>query len=92
VPTLNDSKTIRIPAGTQHGTVQRLRGEGPPRTKGSGRGDIYYRIRVDVPKELTDEQREAVEKLAESFNGRNPRDSLLGQTAARSGAGARVED
>ncbi|HEX5982794.1 MAG TPA: molecular chaperone DnaJ, partial [Solirubrobacterales bacterium] len=31
VPTLNGSKTIRIPAGTQHGSIQRLRGEGPPR-------------------------------------------------------------
>jgi molecular chaperone DnaJ len=90
VPTLNGSKTIRIPPGTQHGTVQRLRDEGPPRTKGSGRGDIYYRIRVDVPKELTEEQRERVEELAESLNGSNPRASLLG--AARSGTGGRVED
>ena len=31
VPTLNGTKRIRIPAGTQHGTVQRLRGEGPPK-------------------------------------------------------------
>jgi molecular chaperone DnaJ len=91
VPTLNGTKTIRIPPGTQHGSVQRLRGEGPPHTKGAGRGDIHYRIRVDVPKELTDEEREAVEKLAESFNGRNPRASLLGHTA-RSGAQGRVDD
>jgi molecular chaperone DnaJ len=100
VPTLDGSKSIRIPPGTQHGTVQRLRGEGPQRTKGSGRGDIYYRIRVDVPKELSDEQREAVEKLAESLNGQNPRASLLGQASAAatntaagsSGAEGRVED
>jgi molecular chaperone DnaJ len=91
VPTLNGTKTIRIPSGTQHGSVQRLRGEGPPRTKGAGRGDIHYRIRVDVPKELTDEQREAVEKLAESLNGRDPRASLLGHTA-RSGTQGRVDD
>jgi molecular chaperone DnaJ len=82
VPTLNGSKTIRIPAGTQHGSVQRLRGEGPPKTKGSGRGDIYYRIRIDVPKELSDEQREAVAKLAESLNGQNPRAALFGQSGA----------
>jgi molecular chaperone DnaJ len=90
VPTLDGSKTIRIPPGTQHGSVQRLRGEGPPRTKGSGRGDIYYRLRIDVPKELTDEQREAVEKLAESLNGQNPRASLLGRpsTATNTGAGS----
>ena len=73
VPTLDGSKTIRIPPGTQHGTVQRLRGEGPPRTNGSGRGDIYYRIRIEVPKELSDEQREAVEKLADALNGQDPR-------------------
>jgi molecular chaperone DnaJ len=91
VPTLNGTKTIRIPSGTQHGSVQRLRGEGPPRTKGAGRGDIHYRIRIDVPKELTDEQREAVEKLAESINGRDPRASLLGHTA-RSGTQGRVDD
>src|SRR3954453_12550782 len=34
VPTLNGTKRIRIPAGTEHGTVQRLRGEGPPRAGG----------------------------------------------------------
>jgi molecular chaperone DnaJ len=80
VPTLAGTKTIRIAPGTQHGTVQRLRGEGPPRTKGSGRGDIYYRLRIEVPKDLSDEQREAVAKLAEALNGQNPRASLLGQT------------
>ena len=89
VPTLDGTKTIRIPPGTQHGTVQRLRDAGPPRPKGSGRGDIYYRIKIDVPKELTDEQREAVDRLAESLNGQNPRASLLGQ-AAQSGTEGRV--
>jgi molecular chaperone DnaJ len=90
VPTLSGSKLIRIPPGTQHGSVQRLRGEGPPRTKGSGRGDIYYRVKLAIPEELTDEQREAVEKLAEALNGANPRADLL--RAARSGAAGRVED
>ena len=89
VPTIDGSKTIRIPSGTQHGSVQRLRGEGPPRTSGSGRGDIHYRIRVDVPKDLSDEQREAVAKLAEALNGQNPRASLLND-AGRSGAEGRV--
>jgi molecular chaperone DnaJ len=89
VPTLNGVKVIRIPPGTQHGSVQRLRGEGPPRTKGSGRGDIYYRVKIDIPEQLTDEQREAVEGLAEALNGANPRADLLSK-AARSGAGERV--
>ncbi len=93
VPTLDGSKTIRISPGTQHGSVQRLRGEGPPRptstaaaktAAGSSRGDIYYRIRIDVPKELSDEQREAVEKLADALNGQNPRATMLGRTSAAS--------
>jgi molecular chaperone DnaJ len=89
VPTLSGTKTIRIAPGTQHGAVQRLRGEGPPRPKGSGRGDIHYRISIDVPKDLSDEQHEAVARLAEALNGQNPRASLLGK-AGRSGAGGRV--
>src|SRR3954454_7334346 len=44
VPTLHGSKRLRVPAGTHHGTVQRLRGEGPPKLGGKGRGDIHYRF------------------------------------------------
>jgi molecular chaperone DnaJ len=88
VPTLNGSKTIRIPPGTQHGSTQRLRGEGPARPSGHGNGDVHYRIRVLVPTELSDEQREAVERLAEAFNGSDPRAELLAE--ARSGRSAKV--
>ena len=90
VPTLNGSKRIKIPPGTQHGSTQRLRGEGPPRptsaaatrtAAGSSRGDIHYRVKLDVPSELSDEQREAVEALAKTLNGSDPRESLLRQAA-----------
>jgi molecular chaperone DnaJ len=77
VPTLNGSKRIRIPAGTQHGTTQRLRGEGPPRTSGGGRGDIHYRVQLQVPQDLNDEQREAVRGLADALNGDDPRSELF---------------
>ena len=76
VPTLNGSKRIRVPAGTQHGTVQRLRGEGPPRLGGKGRGDIHYRLAIDVPRSLTRQQKRAVDDLAEVMDG-NPRESLF---------------
>src|ERR687896_401465 len=56
VPTLSDTKRIRVPAGTQHGTVQRLRGEGPPRAGEGKRGDILYRLEVEMPRDLTSEQ------------------------------------
>jgi len=84
VPTLHGTKKLRVPGGTKHGTVQRLRGEGPPVLgKGSQRGDIHYRFVIDVPRELTDEQREAVEALSSVING-NPRESLLRQAAGGS--------
>jgi molecular chaperone DnaJ len=76
VPTLNGRKTLRVAPGTKHGTVQRLRGEGPPRLSGKGRGDIHYRFVIDVPAKLSNEQSEAVEKLSEVMNG-NPRARLF---------------
>jgi molecular chaperone DnaJ len=77
VPTLAASKRIRVPPGTQHGTVQRLRGEGPPKLGGRGRGDIRYRLVVDVPRSLSREQAEVVDELATVMDG-NPRERLLG--------------
>jgi len=76
VPTLGGRKRIRVPPGTQHGTVQRLRGEGPPKLSGRGRGDIHYRLQVDVPKSLSKEQEKRVEALAEVMEG-NPREGLF---------------
>ncbi len=76
VPTLNGSKRIRVSPGTQHGTVQRLRGEGPPRLGGKGRGDIHYRLSVDVPRSLSKEQREVVDELAAVMED-NPRERIL---------------
>jgi molecular chaperone DnaJ len=80
VPILSGSKKIRVPPGTQHGTVQRLRGEGPPRLNGKGRGDIHYRLTVDVPSSLSKEQKDAVDELASVMNG-NPRERLFGGKA-----------
>jgi molecular chaperone DnaJ len=79
VPTLDGTKKIKVPAGTRHGTVTRLRGEGPPKPKGKGRGEIRYRLEIEVPKEMTDEQREAADKLAEALDGADPRAELLGK-------------
>ena len=83
VPTLNGTKRIRVPAGTQHGTVQRLRGEGPPRTGGRGRGDIHYRLEIEVPRDLSREQRQALEGFAEAMNDHDPRERLLREASAR---------
>ena len=76
VPTLDGTKRLRVAPGTKHGTVQRLRGEGPPKLGAAGRGDIHYRFVIDVPSTLSTEQREAVDALSETMNG-NPRESML---------------
>jgi molecular chaperone DnaJ len=80
VPTLNGTKTLRVPPGTAHGTVQRLRGEGPPKP-GSGdpqqHGDIHYRFVIDMPDHLSKEQERAVEELSRTMGGGDPRAGLF---------------
>jgi molecular chaperone DnaJ len=86
VPTLHGRKKLRVPAGTRHGTIQRLRGEGPPKLGGGShpsRGDIYYRFVIDVPASLNQEQSEAVEKLSKVMNG-DPRAKLFTSTGGGS--------
>jgi molecular chaperone DnaJ len=76
VPTLDGTKKLRVAPGTKHGTVQRLRGEGPRKLSGSGRGDLHYRFVIEVPRDLTAEQRKAVDELSKVMNG-NPRERIL---------------
>jgi molecular chaperone DnaJ len=77
VPTLAGTKKIKVAAGTKHGAIQRLRGEGAPKGKGKGNGDIRYRLEIEVPKDLNEEQQKAVEELATALNGHDPRADLL---------------
>jgi molecular chaperone DnaJ len=89
VPTLlGGTKTLRVAPGTAHGTVQRLRGEGPPKL-GSGsppaRGDLHYRFVIDVPKQLSSDQQSAVDELSKVFNG-DPRAKLFAGAASSRGA------
>ena len=76
VPTLAGRKKLRVAPGTKPGTVQRLRGEGPPRLDGAGRSDIHYRFVLDVPQKLSREQEKAVEELSKVMNG-DPRAGLF---------------
>ena len=64
VPTPYGQATLRLPAGTQTGTVQRLRGKGLPRIGESGHGDLHVRVHVWTPTKLSAEQRHALEALA----------------------------
>ncbi len=92
VPTLDGSKTLRVKPGTKPGAVQRLRGEGPPKlgsssARKSSRGDIHYRFVLDVPEQLTDEQRSAVDALAAVMNG-DPRARLFEGAGAKGASGS----
>ncbi len=86
VPTLSGSKRLRVAAGTKHGTVQRLRGEGPPRLGGKGNGDLRYRFVIDVPASLSAEQSEAVDRLSQVMNG-DPRANLFTESKQQAKAG-----
>jgi molecular chaperone DnaJ len=81
VPTLDGTKKIKVGPGTKHGSIQRLRGEGAPKARGRGKGDIRYRLEIEMPEKLTKEQEEAAAKLAEAFNGSDPRAELLRKAA-----------
>ena len=69
VPTLDGEKQLEIPAGTQHGHRLTLAGAGVPHLKGVGRGDLHVQIEVGVPKKLSKEQRELLERFA-AISGR----------------------
>ncbi|PWB54582.1 MAG: molecular chaperone DnaJ [Anaerolineales bacterium] len=67
VPTVDGSTKLKIPAGIQPGKVLRMRGKGVPHLRGNGRGDQMVVVNVEVPRNLTSEQRKLMEKLAESL-------------------------
>lgn len=60
-----EKESLSIPAGTQSGTVFRLRGKGVPHLRGAARGDHRVTVRVVTPRKLTDEERALLARLAE---------------------------
>ena len=73
VPTVDGTARVKVPAGTQSGRVIRLKERGVPHLRRHGRGDQQVRVRVAVPQQLTDEQRELFERLAQTFDGASAR-------------------
>src|ERR1044071_1661073 len=65
VKTLDGDEKLKIPTGTQTGTVFRLRGKGMPALGGRGKGDLFVSVTVMTPTSLTREQRRLLEQLAE---------------------------
>ncbi len=71
VPTLDGKASVKIPAGTQSGTVFKLRNKGMPHLRGSGHGQLLVRVAVEVPTKLTAEQRQKLEDFAASCGDQN---------------------
>ncbi len=63
VPTVDGTTDVEVPAGTQSGHEIRLRGQGFPRLRGSGRGDLHVVVNVVVPHKLSKRERELLTEL-----------------------------
>ena len=70
VPTLTGKAEIKIPAGTQPGTMFRLKGKGVKNVQGYGHGDLHVRVLVEVPSHLTSAQKAKLQEFAELCNGK----------------------
>jgi molecular chaperone DnaJ len=67
IPTLNGKGMLRVPPGTQPGTVLRIRGKGIPKRVVGGRGDLLVEVVVEIPTQLNDKQRALVMQLADEL-------------------------
>ncbi len=71
VPTLSGKISYKIPAGTQPETIFRLRGQGIKYLRSSKMGDLYVKIRLEVPTKLNQEQKKKIEELDKSLGAEN---------------------
>jgi molecular chaperone DnaJ len=84
VPTLNGKATIKVPAGTQPGTVFRLKGKGVKNVQGYGSGDLHVRLNVEVPTRLNHDQRAKLEEFSRLCDGsENPAGQSFFERAKR---------
>lgn len=68
IPTFDGNEKLDIPAGTQPGSVLRIKNRGMPRLRGSGKGDLHIHVRVNVPKNLSEKGRQLMAELAKEMN------------------------
>ncbi|MBQ3438273.1 MAG: molecular chaperone DnaJ [Fusobacterium sp.] len=71
IPTLTHKKTIKIPAGIESGKSLKVKGEGIKSLRGGYKGDIIVKIIIETPKNLTDKQKDLLQKFEESLNEKN---------------------
>ena len=79
VPALEGPEKLRVEAGTESGTVVRLRGRGVPHLGRRGRGDLYVTVEVETPRPQSKEERALLERLAELRDERSDRGGGAGR-------------
>lgn len=81
VPTLDGEHTLKIPEGTQSGTILKLRNKGVPVLNGHGKGDLFIEVRLQTPTKLTKRQRELLQELQgiTQVENKPQRHTLLGK-------------
>ena len=73
VGTLKGRVLLKVPAGTQHGRTFRLKGQGMPKFKGEGAGDLYVRVRVVLPTDLDEKAKAAATRFTDLVDQPDPR-------------------
>lgn len=76
IPTPDGRVSLKVPGGSHDGKLLRVKGRGAPKLKGSGRGDLLARLRIEVPAKLNKAEREALEGFKNASKA-NPRERLF---------------
>jgi molecular chaperone DnaJ len=63
VPTPEGPISLKVPAGSQHGKLLKVKGRGAPKLKGGGKGDLLARLKLTVPQKVSKKERELLEEL-----------------------------
>ena len=69
IPTLHSSVKYKIPEGTQNDTEFRIRGQGIQQLRGAGKGDLLVRVRVEIPRKLTEKQKDLLRQFDGTISG-----------------------
>jgi molecular chaperone DnaJ len=77
IQTLDSTKSVKIPPGTQSGDLIRLRGEGVPGLRGSGRGDLFIDIQVKTPVNLSKRQKEILREFGKIEDSKDSSERLF---------------
>ena len=68
VPTLEEKIKYKVPAGTQPGTIFRIKGKGIVSTRTGRKGDLYVKVNLEVPTKLSSKQKDAIEKMSKELD------------------------